>query len=202
MAFANDNFTDANGTNLSAHTSDSLHTWTQNNGSAVLINNNTIYSGQTTEGGFYYTSAISSGAEYDVQIDVTVGNSADVVLGPAGRIATGANTGYGVVCNGGSWRLYEVIGGTETSIGSYSGDSPTTTKTVLLQIRNATKKVFINGVERISSANNNITDAGRAGIFTYYTDASASRYADNWSASNVAATAVTGPFPTFRPDIA
>lgn len=165
MATIQDTFTGTNGTALTAHTADTGETWTKhpNSGTgSMTIQSNALATGSTDS--FYYNSATPLTAEYDVQVTV---QGAGYVGGPCGRINTAANTYY--ICAyyaGGAnrWSLDKVVAGVTTNLGTHDGDAPTSAKVVKLSITDATKKVFLDGVEIISSADNAITAAGKAGI--------------------------------------
>lgn len=188
---ANDSFTDADATPLGSHVSDSGHTWTL--GTSVFgqlyINASNELANTFSSLSWYYTSATPETAEYDIQCDISGSGSTG---GPNGRHSTSANTRYFVIYNSGAaqWELTKIVAGAKTILGTYAGDAPTSPRTVLLQIRDATKKVFIDGAERISSTDNAITAAGRAGVegSTVNTDT-----LDNWSSTDVSTL-----FPPFR----
>lgn len=182
MANSNDTFTDTNGVLAENHTLDSGGTWGKHPsyGSAQAE----IQSNQMTEAfgnlGVYYSPTAPAGVEYDVQ--ESVGSSGDSG-GPAGRIATGADTYYEVEYFDGSteWQIASVIAGSFTTLATYVGDDPSTTRVCDFQIRDATKKLFIDSVERISTTNNSITAAGRPGFITYDTNENL----DDWSSVDV-----------------
>jgi len=166
MATANDNFT-GSGT-LQAHTSDSGHSWTRVETSADV----TLVSNQlqdASSGAPTYTISITPATnEYDITVDV-IPQSGNWSSGPVGRVtgSSGALNAYNVFWDAGAavWRLYRQVLGVFTSIGTYSGDSPSgTTRTVKMEIRDATKKIFIDGTERISSTDDTVTAVGSAGI--------------------------------------
>jgi hypothetical protein len=168
MPFLTDTFTDTEGTTLASHTGELGATWakvTGVTGNAEIATNRVRGSSSTTAE--YYASGTPATAEYDVEAVfrrlTDLGN-----VRVYGRLSTGADTGYGVRYNGGAtnaWELHKVEAGVTTLLGSWSetfnnGEE----RTVKLEIRNAAKKVYIDGVERISSANNDITAAGRVGM--------------------------------------
>ena len=191
MADAQDTFVEVTSdTTLASHTPtpDGGFTWVIYSGSAgsatvvALTDNVKDHAGNNPT---YYADVTPTSAEYDVQIDTT--GTADC-LGPAGRIATDADTNYRCLwINGaGEWRLVERLAGISTTIGTYVGDDPDgTVRTVLLEIRDASKKVYIGGVERIShTTTNDISAAGKPGIkFSGVT----SDRGDNWSFTNTVA---------------
>ena len=187
-SFVNDNFTGTDGTDLSSHTSDSGHTWTKRGGSAIVINNNRINSAASDDSNGYYSSATPASADYEVQADFTVGNSANVTPAIGIRMATGAVTGYIVLYGNGTWELHAVVAGVEgAAIGTYTGDQPTTTKTVVLKASGTTISVTIGGVSRISVTDSSISAAGRPGVAEYFSDPDSAKYIDNWSATNIVA---------------
>ena len=163
--FVQDTFTAANGTNITARTGEVGATWTNNSAAAstFLIQSNRAY---PTVVGNSYASGLPATAEYTVQCDYYIASTTGSA-GLAGRIAPGANTYY-FVYHGHStneWILGKVVTGTITTLGIWT--SPTSagqTYDLKLELLNATKKVYVNGVERISSSDNAITAAGRAGM--------------------------------------
>jgi hypothetical protein len=82
-----------------------------------------------------------------------------------------------------------MVSGAQATLGTYAGDSPSTTRAVKLQIRNAAKKVFIDGVERISSADNAITATGNPGL--YLRDDFSGWWIDLWSTTDAGGAAAT-----------
>lgn len=186
MASVTDNFTDTNGTALSSHTPDSGGTWSPG-GSIMLVNANTLYPSVTQGFTSWYHSAAPASVNQNVQASFVVPHSSAVGPGICARLSSDGLNGYFVDARSGGWYMWERVGGTTTQIGSYVGDVPTSAKTGLLQVTDATKKVFVDGVERISSGNNNVTASGYFGIAAYYADASTSRYLDNYYATDASA---------------
>lgn len=204
MPFVSDTFTDADGTNTVSHTGETGATWTEhpsssNVNSQAIINNRMRHQGGTIA---FYASGVPATAEYDVEVDVVVFTTFGVVYyGVSGRADTTADTLYYVSYDvpDGRWGLYKRVAGTQTSLGSYTQAlTDGVTYALKLEIRDAAKKVFIDGVERISSADNVITAAGRAGFYGY-SEASATAttgiHQDNFTATDVSAAATPhGPF--------
>ena len=189
MPFVNDNFTDTDTTDLSAHTADSGATWTKRGGSALTINSNSLAAAASGESDGYYSSATPATADYEVQASFHSDNSSGVTPAIALRMATGAATGYIVRYGGGTWQLYSVDAGAESGIGSYTGDSLTNgnPRTVVLKAAGSTISVTIDDVERIAVSDSTVTDVGRPGVAEYYADVNPARYVDTWSASDAAA---------------
>lgn len=191
MASVTDNFTDTNGTTLTSHTPDSGGTWATGT-SIMLINSNTLYASVTQGFSSWYHSSVPAGVDQDIQAAFGVPHSSAVGPGIGGRVSSDNNNGYFLDHRNGTWQLWERVGGAApTSIGTYSGDVPTSEKTGKLEIRDATKKVFVDGVERISSVNNGVTAKGYFGIHAYYSDTATTRYIDTYFAQDAAAATQT-----------
>jgi hypothetical protein len=169
-AFASDTFTDTAGTELSAHPADTGQTWVEHpsyaSGSLVITDANRLRCGAGVGG--YYLDAAPATAEYDVTADFVVISSTGIFAGQTARMDTAANTFYHVRFNStiGCWELFKFVAGANTSLGQGPAFTYTVgeTYTVTLQIRDAAKKIIVDGVEQVSSADNSITAAGRAGI--------------------------------------
>lgn len=168
MATMTDTFTAADGTNVEAHTVDTGETVSEH--TSYTSGNSKIQSNRAycaTASSCLYYSWVPASAEYDVTVEMRcvsgVGNQ-----GPAGRIDTSANTMYFARwdATAAGWQLFRIVSGTATQIGSTVSFSPTPGNdyTVLLEIRDATKRVLVGGVEQISNSNNTITAAGKAGF--------------------------------------
>ncbi len=86
-----------------------------------------------------------------------------------------------------SVKLFKRVSGVLTELGAY--DATLANGTVIkLEIRNAAKKVYVNGVERISSADNALTSAGTWGIVfggnATYAGTDSVHLRDNWHVDN------------------
>jgi hypothetical protein len=162
--FLNDTFTEASNTALTSHTSDSGHSWSaQTDTMTVLGGVGYVGGGSAITTAFQISSATPGAAEYDVTIvcqhTANAGNE-----GSLGR-RTASNTYYTTYCASGTVQLDKVVSGVSTNLGSWAGGLANGVDyTSKLEIRDAAKKVFIDGVERISSADNAITAAGAVGI--------------------------------------
>src|SRR5574343_356292 len=182
---ANDSFTDANGTALTAHTSDSGHSWSLGSGGSGTntIQSNAVASNGSSRG-WYRSGGSPSSADYDVSLTVT-GTGGSYHGGPAARMSASDRTYYAVNWENVQWRLIKWVGGTYTSLASsYFGDSPVGASVVVkLSVSGSTIKVFIAGVERYSVTDASITAAGSAGLEAADT---AGNY-DNWAVDAVVA---------------
>jgi hypothetical protein len=178
-----DTCTEASDVSLASHVSTpSGHTWTQLNvtgyfggGRDILVNaalGRAYGVSGTFDSTVFWSSWTPAGAEYDVEADlipVTL-DVAEMGAGVVGRLDTAAATFYVAQYDrgAGAWRLYLFDAGTPTLLGSHpqaltQGQS----YRLKLELRNASKKVFVDGVERINSSDNTITAAGRAGVHCY-----------------------------------
>jgi hypothetical protein len=182
-----DTFTGADGTLLTAHTGETGATWTKVTGVGFLTNDMEIRSNRARGLGNYgreVASGVPATAEYDVQADIYVASVSDAA-GVVGRCASSGDSCYLAQYDStsGAWQLYETVG--YTLLGSFSQSlSVTQTYTIKLQVRNATKKVFIDGVERISSADNSITAKGSGGIQFGVTSETTGLHVDNFTVVN------------------
>lgn len=162
--FVSDTFTAANGTNVTSRSGAIGANWTTGSPAGTfLIQANHAY---PTVVGNIYASGVPASAEYTIECDYKI-VSATGSSGPAGRISPGANTYYYTYYDHPSsqWLLLRNVSGVIDTLNVW-GSAVTVGQTyqVKLQLLNATKKVFINGVERMSSTDNTITAAGRAGL--------------------------------------
>jgi hypothetical protein len=170
--FVNDTFTESADTDLTSHTGETGAAWSAitSHTTPVIDSADDNVKGTGTGPRGAYASGVPQSAEYDVDAIITLSGGTDDFPGIIGRCSTSASTFYMARYNGpdGAWELYRNVNGSFTLLDSWpealaAGDS----RAVKLEIRNATKKVFIAGVERISSTDNTITAAGRAGVRLY-----------------------------------
>lgn len=170
-----DTLTDTTGTVLSAHTPEAgssyvkhpLYTPTavitaggraRHNGGAG-VSSNTLYRNLT----------VLASASYDVKATIFAASATDVAFrtGIVARCDASADTFYLVRYSGANeqWEFIAKIAGTDTVLDTYpKALSSGQTVTVLFVVRDALKRVFIDGVERMSSSDNSITAAGSAGM--------------------------------------
>lgn len=204
--FGQDAFTDTNGTLLTSHVPDVGGSWTLHTGTAGQIQSNRACA--STAPSIHYNGGSPASAEYDVQADLfCIDNVPDEEWEIIGRVDTGAQTYYMVHYYNGTdtWDLYKCVTGSFSNLGTFSQTlSASTTYVCKLQIRDAAKKVYIDGVERISSADNAITAAGKAGLaFDTTVSTSGGYHTDNWIAQDPPAGEsgiAISPVVALRPD--
>jgi hypothetical protein len=193
VAFSKDTFSgEIAGTALQAHTGEYGAAWTSHSSGTkdVLISAAAQCYSPGAGTGFYYSSGVPAGAEYSVGVDLIVVTSpaANIFAGPAGRIDVAANTMYLVRHQTQAtdrFELVRVVAGVFTTLGSFNVTLTVgNTYNARLEILDATKKLFLDGVQVISSADNIITAAGRAGIrFSGATTDTTAIHVDNFFAS-------------------
>lgn len=186
--FVNDTFSgEVDGANLTAHTGETGATWS---GTAAVL--------MTAAGDVHIASAsrqlvVASGApasaEYDIAVDVIYYSTAGTFQGVAARSGAG-NYYFASVWNT-SIRIFKTVGATDTQLGSYSV-SVTADTSVVFEIRDAAKKMYLAGVERISTADNSITAAGSVGFTgSGAVTASTGFHFDNFTATDASAGAAS-----------
>jgi len=200
MEFVRDSFTDTDGTLLDAHTGESGATWTRHSSSGAgkdyeITDANRIRPDNAAGEAIYYSSGLPASAEYDVSADVVfLGSvSSGYAVGVHGRQQPVEDSHYRLYVNegsGGQWLFSKRVAGATTALGSFQQSfSPSTTYRATLVLRDAAKVCLVNGVPRISSTDNAITEAGRAGVVcntgTDFTSDSVGPQLDNLLASDV-----------------
>lgn len=168
--FVHDTFTDPDGTLLQAHTGERGATWTKHptfSGGDAEIEDNKLHMQSSVVA--YYASGISASAEYDIDCDIVLGGNVDpdAVIEIYGRFNTTVNDHYDAIANmtNQEWQLRKVVNSSATSFGTF----PMTflnhaTYHVRFSLRDAVKRLFVNGVELLSSTDNEITAANRPGF--------------------------------------
>jgi hypothetical protein len=165
-AVVSDSFTGADGVLLQNHVGEVGATWSQNpiSTSDLRLSANRVHG---PEWALYTASGVPSSREYDVSATLTVRSNTGAV-GVVGRASTsGTETLYLARYNAGAsrWELVRCSGGACTSLATYSQVLTVgSTYALRLQIRDAAKKLFVDGIERASSIDNTITQVGRAGV--------------------------------------
>lgn len=120
-----------------------------------------------------YVATTPPSADYYVQALVTPqSGGSGGIGGVVGRknAATGSTDCYGAdyydhaTAGSRQWRLYKKIASVETSLGTYTENIGTTTKTLKLSMVGSAIKLYVDGVERVSATDSAVTAAGRAGV--------------------------------------
>lgn len=187
--FASDTFTDSDGTLLQNHTPTVGGSWTKLvGGTGADIE---IYSNRATPSGdgvVYYNGGTPASAEYDVTLTIKNAGSSNYTIGQYGRLSPAAETGYLAWVVSSAYYLYRAVAGVFTELGIWA-TAPAANDVVKLEIRDATKRLFVNGTQRISSGDNAVTAAGKAGLRCYGT--SSTFFVDDFSADDLGGGAAT-----------
>jgi len=191
--FVNDTFTSSTTQDLPAHTGEVGASWTKHGlfAYSTRVNSSLDNLGCSSVGSACdYASGTPAGAEYDISADLTIYSGASGI-GVAGRVDASATTMYWVRCYPGAIQLYKYVDDTATLLGSY-GSGLTGTHTIKLEIRDAAKKVYYDGAEVISSADNAITASGVVGVRSVGTNSTPRL--DNFTADDAAGGGTFKPF--------
>lgn len=166
-----DQFTDTNGVLLQSHTPTGSGSWTKhaNSSNTAQIATNRVRPTANAEA-LYWHDWTPANAEYDVEADLYFAGTNGDSSGPAGRIDTTANKYYyraGHNYGSARWEITRAgPAGFSTLATSAATLTVGQTYHVKLEIRNATKKAYIDGspTALLTSSDNNVTAAGRAGF--------------------------------------
>lgn len=172
--FVEDTFTDADDTILDNHTGEVGATW-ETSGD-IFINGDALNCGNVFGNSIGRASGVPATAEYDIVITVTnPGESETLSAGILARCTAGMATRYVLTYEEDStlytMSLYKVVDGVETLIDFVDDVAVEATTEIKFEVRNATKKGFVNGVEKLSSNNNDIAAKGFAGVNVIESDA-------------------------------
>jgi len=188
-----DTMTGTNGTLLESHTGETGATWTQHPtsaGSAVLANNRVRPS--TSAVALYLASGVPTTAEYDVSADLYVASvPSSMFTGLVARADATNATFYTVRYSVASlaWQLQRFSNGTPVgALASYSATLTVgQTYHVILALRDIVKKVFIDGVEVMSTTDNTLATKGSGGVRLNDISADNSNgiHVDNFSVRNL-----------------
>lgn len=192
-----DSFSDVSGVTLQNHVGETGAVWAKNSSVVFAdgyISNANRYRGTDSGNDLYYASGVPASAEYDVEADFVLVGGITTTAGIGGRASTTVDTGLYVYypAAGSGWILAYNNAGAYTELGTYTQALVEGVPVhVKLQIRDAAKKVFIDGVERISSADNTITQVGRGLIFARSTTNTTGTHIDSYTLAPLAG-GVTG----------
>lgn len=201
MTFASDSFTGTPVTELSAYNA----SWSKQSGFTVdafigVDSGTYVIVASDSAYGVYVRSESPASADYSVFCDVTRRAVASAVpqMGVVGRAQSGTGTFYAFfhLDSLNETRIYKCVSGTFTQLGSGYSLTLTTGVAVNLELRmsGSSIKGFVDGVERISVTNTDISGAGKAGIIGYKMRVSGSQdtgQIDNFNAVNAAAAAAS-----------
>jgi hypothetical protein len=169
-----DTFTEASTTAIDSHTPDTGTGWViEIDGGADLPTASgpddalRVTSGTNSDKTIITSRPNPTSAEYDVQFTLTVlPSDADNPSWLVARYVDTSNyyvAGSNGAANAADKKIVKNVAGTKTELAS--GDSADTVGDVFkFEVRNATKKLYRNGVELLSTSDNALTSAGSAGV--------------------------------------
>lgn len=160
-----DSFTDTAGTVLTSHTGETGATWTKTTGTgSVVVTAAGRLRGNATQNVYYYSSGVCATDEMDVTADVVQRSAASASVSIYGRLNTTQATGY-FAQRTTNWSLRKIVNTSVTFLASFAQALTTDQVYALkLEVRAAAKKVYVDGVEILSNADNAITGDVHGGI--------------------------------------
>ncbi len=159
--------------------------WVQVSGTWVIVSNQLS---PGTTGGTVVLRAATAMATSDNYAQVTITATTAVSQGVWCRGDSTLNSGYALRNNGSNWSLFSVVGGTFTSIGTYSA-AAVVGDVAKVQAVGSTIKAIINGVERINVTNTAVTTGTSVGIRS---EANTGLRYDDFTGADVVAGATLG----------
>ena len=163
-----DTFTGTAATALEAHTSDSGHTWVEHPsytaGASILTDAGRLRASAAPSA--YYLDVTPPNESYDVVGDFVVKTLLTGTVAVAAHMATAANSFYYVRYNitGNVWEL-RAAGATFTVQTFAQTPAVDQVVNVRLAARSGGQTVWIDGVQRMTSVEDPLPAAGRAGVF-------------------------------------
>lgn len=186
--FVSDTFVDTDAVTLNNHT----ETPTAGSGwsadaSSLEIDTNQVKASAGTSSSIFFAINDTAPAsnEYDVEVDVDWTATTTNHIGCMGRWSS-AKTGYLGRIYDGTMALYKMTTGSYSLLDSDGGHG-TGPLTVKLEIRDATKKVYVDDVEVCTSTNDDHTQTGYAGVSIRGIASGADFRLDNFVATDVEA---------------
>ena len=184
-----DTFTDATGTAITAHTSDSGHTWLNHPSSAItavitdpaLAGASRLRRPNVSGTAVAYVDAAPTDADYRVGCELYVKALVSNSVGVIGRADATATTFYHFRADhtSGNWQLYKFVAGTATLLDSAAHSlTDETGFDIELHMSGTTIRGLVNTVEVCSAVDASISAAGFGGV--RLTSASASHDATEY----------------------
>ncbi|API59508.1 hypothetical protein BSL82_09465 [Tardibacter chloracetimidivorans] len=157
-----DTFTATDGTLVTARNADSGQAWTALTGNFVIASNRIRANTSTVVVQNEWTPAA---AEYDIEADFYVHTTIVQSAFIAARIQDSTNYVVFGWLNGTGWTIGHTVSGSFTNNNS-SGDtlSAGTSYHLKAEVRDGTKRLYVDGVLKCSTTANNITPAGKVGF--------------------------------------
>ena len=183
--FVVDHFTDTDNVLLQDHTPDTGGAWEaldfyfvdSSSIDAHIKTNRCRSVNWTVDSRTYRNAADPGGNEYDVSVDFIMGQADSTQahfslmarLSPTGVINSAvdryeARYHFHPTASSRVWLMHKVVANLHTELDTAVSDVGTGTRTLKLEIRDATKKMFSDSVEKLTTFDNAVTQDGRAGI--------------------------------------
>lgn len=162
VTFLSDTMTDTNGVLLQDHVPDIGGVWFKRIGGR---GNNAEIQGNKAKAiltGFrmYTNDIVPNSAEYDIVADInTIAGGSQLTA----RFLDVSNH-YKFRHNGDEWLLEKIVNGITTVLDSLTEGSPAGEHEWKFEIRDAIKKGYLDGVEKVSTTDNNLPDIGEVGL--------------------------------------
>ena len=170
--FVADSFKGAKNSFLQSHAGETNATWAKSkvrNAGDLLLDDNGVHKDGGSNEAIYYVTSVPESPDYDVSADVYVVSHVPMAFSAiCGRMDPDSKTMYTVwySLSNTSWELNKFDRGDQNRLGQFSQELvPGKIYKIKLQLRNGSQKVFIDGVERISSTDNSLTAAGHPGLY-------------------------------------
>ncbi len=174
-----DSFTESANTVLTSHSPDTGTGWTEvydsspsGDDATVVATEDIVRAGSSVNdvGQAYTAQPAPAGVDQDISIaiDTLISDTGTKPFGLFGRRTDNSNFYHVQILpnehSEASVKLWKFVSSVDTELGSYDA-TLAVGDIIKLEIRDATKKVYINGVERISSSDNSLTNAGTWGLY-------------------------------------
>lgn len=182
-----DSMTGTNWQDLNTRTGELGATWTKHPSTPSTrwyIYANRVHCGVF---GNMYASGVPASSDYTVEwtnrIYTTVTSPSNLNLGGAGRMSTSADTYYMLYYQAGELILAKRVTGTTTTLDAWISTltGGGTDYTFALEMNGTAIKGYVNGVQRVSATDSDITAVGRAGIRSNgINDATTGNHIDNF----------------------
>lgn len=131
------------------------------------------------------SSQVPASNSQSIAYTLTAQNSGKNQFGVGGRMASDGTSGYVILVYGVVFYLQVRVGGSLTTLGTWDAvTSGAASGRVVLDLTDGFKRVYVNGVLRISSTDNSVTQVGQYAIATNYADSigNAGAYISNFEA--------------------
>jgi len=174
-----DTFTESVNTILTSHTPDTGTGWTEiydssptGDDAMIVATEDIVRAGSSVNdvGQAYTAQPAPTGVDQDLSIalNTLISDTGTKPFGLFGRRTDNSNFYHVQILPNAhaeaSVKLWKFVSGVDTELGSYDA-TLAVGDVIKLEIRDATKKVYINGVERISSSDNSLTSVGTWGLY-------------------------------------